>query len=266
MAGPRIIIKDGYIRTLEGKVITDAAGVDCCCEGCDCRCDRAGAPPCCYHRDDVLTLTVDVAWSPTGRYCDERCDTTTALTCFDCITYNDSETYSLIACSIGILFQIDTPNAAFPYYIFRECNTSAWIFYDSALNVIDVEDLPLTALCTLDCEFDPMLCAAIDTCDETLICSSGGVASVGTPPAPYDSCTHNDGDAVGGTAYCFCVGSTCYSYDYKAWVPICTFDETTPGSCVGLGTDSLVIKTLTVTFDITNHCEWSSSTNSCETI
>ena len=247
-----IMVHEGKVVTHGLKPFTDANGIECCCGGC-CRCVHSGST-CCYHPDDVLTLRIQQSWS-TLRHCPgDRCDTSSALTCTDCVNYDDSETYHLFLCDgTTLLWEIDTPNSCFPTYIYRECGTGEWLFFDDALNTIATDDLPLCAQCVEDCTFDPMLCASIDPCDLTLTCVLSG-SDISDPPPPYSTCTHDDGQAVGGSGFCFCAGSTCYTFDYKGAFPVCVKDEN-GGVCLGTGTELQIVKTLTVDFDIVQHCE-----------
>lgn len=226
----------------------------CCCAPDCCQCDRSGET-CCYHPDDVLTLSITKTHDPL-RYCEERCASTNDLACVDCTDYLDTNDYVLSVCNgTTVEFTRVGSDTCFPKWIRRTCDEDEWKFYDDDDNLVPTESLPLCATCVADpsCESLPVLCGSIDPCDETLICCSDGEANMATPPAPFDSCTHDDGDPVGGTGFCFCAAGGCYSFDFKGWFPVCRFVET--GECVGNGDEALACITLEVSFDIVHNCQ-----------
>lgn len=227
----------------------------CCCEPGCCQCNRS-AEVCCYHVDDILTLVVSRTYSPPRR-CYERCGSSNALTCDDCVDYLDSVTYTLSICDGETLeFTRVGDDDCFPKWIRRTCGEDEWVPYDDDDNEVPWESVPLCPTCTIDCQFDPMLCGAIDPCDETLTCCSSGESDMASPPSPYTTCTHDDGDPVGGTGYCLCSGSGCYHFDLKVWSPICYFEETGgEGSCLGDGTEALGCIVTEISFTIENHCQ-----------
>lgn len=237
------------------NLLTDDNGDECCCGGGCCQCDRS-ATVCCYHADDILTLVVQKTFS-LPRHCTVRCDGSNKLTCFDCIDYLDSNDYTLSVCDGETIEWVRVgSDTCFPKWIRRTCGEDEWKPYNDADVLVTWESLPLCGLCTQTCSVhDGFPCGSIDPCDLTLTCCSDGESSISSPPSPYTICTHNDGAAVGGTGYCFCVGAGCYHFDLKAWIPLCTFTEDSEGGCTGGATEAQICAVVEVSFTIAQHCE-----------
>jgi hypothetical protein len=242
------------------NLLTDANGDDCCCVDC-CECGN-GAEPCCYQVGDTATLTISRTHSVL-RYCDDACASNTLLACFDCTDYIDSCDYTIVSCDeTKVRLERVGGDTCFPYAIERECGSAGWVPLDEGDNELDWHNMPRCPQCVLDCDFDPMLCGAIAVCSETLHCNSGGEADESDPPEPFTTCTHDDGAETGG-ASCFCSGSTCYTFDFKAWIPVCVFDEnidTCQGD--GVGQDDITI-TVEVALVIDQTCEWDEELERC---
>lgn len=263
MASGSIHIDEDGNRTLntEGDQRLHNDDDDCpiCCGRC-CHCDT-GSDHCCYHADDVLTLTVDVVYD-VSRICSDRCIGTDELSCIECEDFSGSKTYHLFECTeAGVTFEIDAPDDEWPTYISRLCGEDGWSFLTSGSVIISISSLPMRDLCSQVCEYDPFLCIGLDTCDLILTCDCNSECNEASPPAPYEFCSNDQGET---TDMCYCEGNGCYSLDYKEWSMFCHMPET--GECEGDGTEQQIVRTLTVTFDITHNCEWNEEDERCELI